>query len=111
MNGEGEGCAVGNDVGLKRGGCPTYYHQRDYLELVEWTVRAMAPGKRGAIPNTLPPILERLQFDAKQWLFLTQHFESHFKGLVGMAAVLKVMAKSLGFRRTPGLSACQAYLN
>ena len=87
------------------------FHQRDYLELVEWTGRAMAPGKRGAIPNTLPPILERLQFDAKQWLFLTQHFESHFKGLVGMAAVLKVMAKSLGFRRTPGLSACQAYLN
>lgn len=35
----------------------------DYLELVEWTGRAIREDKRGAIPEHIPPILERLQID------------------------------------------------
>ena len=100
-------------VGDLRNGAPKGipFHYSDYVQLVEWTGRAVVPGKRGAIPDDLPPILERLQFDAKQWLFMAQNFESHFKGLVGMTDVLRAMAHSLGYRRTPGLSACQTYLN
>ena len=87
------------------------FHYDDYLQLVEWTGRAMVAGKRGSIPDDLPPILQRLQFDAKQWLFLTQHFESRFKGLVGMAAMVKAAANRIGFKRTPGLAVCLANLN
>ena len=87
------------------------FHYGEYLQLVEWTGRAIVPGKRGSIPDELPPILERLQFDAKQWLFMTQHFESHFKGLVGVSSLVKSMAKTLGFQRTPGLSSCRAFLS
>ena len=52
----------------------------DYLELVDWTGRVIREDKRGAIDAELPPILERLGIEPKHWLFLTQHFESRFKG-------------------------------
>ena len=32
----------------------------DYLQLLDWTGRLLAKGKRGAIPLHLSPILERL---------------------------------------------------
>ncbi|GAB6040170.1 transposase [Endothiovibrio diazotrophicus] len=87
------------------------FHLTEYLELVEWTGRAMVPGKRGSIPESLPPILERLQFDGKGWLQAAQHFERRFKGWVGVADAVKATCKELGFRRTPGLAACHAYLS
>lgn len=70
-------------------------HLTDYLELVgssyapacaarciparRWTVRILREGKRGAIPSSLPPILERLDINPKHWLFLTTQFKSRFK--------------------------------
>jgi REP element-mobilizing transposase RayT len=55
----------------------------DYIELVEWTSKHMRSDKSGAIDENLPPILERLHFEADNWFYLTQHFESKLKGLVG----------------------------
>jgi len=81
----------------------------DYLELVDWTGRILRDDKRGAIDANLPPILERLQIEPKHWLFLTQHFESRFKGLVGTAYQLKQVCEKLGYERTPGLKSCQTY--
>ncbi len=81
----------------------------DYLELVDWTGRSLRDDKRGAIDNTLPPILERLNIESKHWLFLTQHFESRFKGLVGTAYQLKQVCEKLGYQRAPGLKNCQTY--
>ncbi|MBS0265471.1 MAG: hypothetical protein JSS02_26300 [Planctomycetes bacterium] len=37
----------------------------DYLQLLDWTGRQLAPGKKGRIPETVGPILERLQLDRK----------------------------------------------
>jgi hypothetical protein len=79
----------------------------DYLELVDWTGRAILANKRGYIPHDQPPVLERLQIDPKHWLYMTQHFESQFKGLVGAVYSLKAVCQTLGYRRTPNLSACQ----
>ncbi|CAH0991181.1 hypothetical protein SIN8267_01283 [Sinobacterium norvegicum] len=73
----------------------------DYLELVDWTGRIIREDKRGAIERQLPPILDRLQLDPKHWLYLSQHFESRFKRLVGTAYALKRGAEALGYRRTP----------
>lgn len=80
----------------------------DYLELVDWTGRHLRDDKRGAIAGTLPPILERLAIEPKQWLELSQHFESRFKGLVGAGHALKAACQQLGYRRTPGLGHCRA---
>jgi len=82
----------------------------DYLELVDWTGRIMRDDKRGAIAENLPPILERLQIDPRYWLYMAQHFESRFKGLVGSAYALKAACESLGYQRTPNLSACRELL-
>lgn len=84
------------------------FHFKDYLELVNWTGRFLRDDKRGAIPANLPPILERLDIDPKQWLFLTTQFESRFKSLVGCAYKLKMAAEKLGYQRTPGLGICKA---
>ncbi|WP_018950043.1 transposase [Thioalkalivibrio sp. ALMg11] len=40
----------------------------DYLELVDWTGRAIREDKRGAIPDHIPPILDRLQIDPAHFL-------------------------------------------
>jgi hypothetical protein len=82
----------------------------DYLELVDWTGRVMREDKRGRISSDLPPILDRIQIDPKHWLYLTSHFESRFKGLVGAAYTLKQACQNLGFQRSPGMSACQQLL-
>jgi hypothetical protein len=47
-----------------------------YLELVDWTGRAVLANKRGAIPADLPPILERLNISGKRWLSSATQFEA-----------------------------------
>jgi REP element-mobilizing transposase RayT len=81
------------------------FRLKDYLELVDWTGRAILENKQGYIPIHHPPVLERLQVDPKHWLYMTQHFESRFKGLVGASHALKAACRKLGFRRTPNLGA------
>lgn len=83
----------------------------DYLELVDWTGRILREDKRGSIPSDYPPILERLQIDPKHWLYMTQEFESRFKGLVGTAFKLKAACVKLGYKRTPNLNMCQRLLS
>jgi REP element-mobilizing transposase RayT len=82
----------------------------DYLELLDWTGRILREDKRGSIVGNLPPILERLQIEPRYWLFMAQHFESRFKGLVGSVYSIKATCESLGYRRTPNLSACHELL-
>lgn len=83
----------------------------DYLELVDWTGRIIREDKRGAIPDHLPPILERLDIDPKHWLYMTQHFESKFKGLVGSVFKLKQACQKLGYQRTTSLTSCKKLLS
>ena len=87
------------------------FRLNDYLELVDWTGRILREDKRGSIPTDFPPILERLQIDPKHWLYMTQEFESRFKGLVGTAFKLKAACVNLGYKRTPNLNMCQRLLS
>ncbi|MBT3022835.1 MAG: transposase [Candidatus Thiodiazotropha sp. (ex Lucina aurantia)] len=84
---------------------------KDYLELIDWTGRAIVESKRGYIPGNQPPILERLQIDPQHWLYMTQHFESRFKGIVGTSHKLKEACRRMGYQRTPNLSAAIHYLS
>ena len=43
------------------------FYLPDYLQLVDWSGRAIAPNKRGKVDDDLPPILERLGFDEASW--------------------------------------------
>jgi hypothetical protein len=87
------------------------FRLKDYLELVDWTGRAMLANKRGRIPDRQAPILERLQMVPRHWLYMTQHFESSFKGLVGTSYELKAACRKLGYQRTPNLGAVRHLLS
>jgi len=79
----------------------------DYLELVDWGGRILREDKRGAIPSHIPPILQRLEMDARHWLYLTKHFESPFKNLVGTALNVRKACAELGKRWTHGIRQCE----
>ena len=81
----------------------------DYLELVDWTGRIIREDKRGHIASGLPPILQRLNMASNNWLYLSQHFESPFKGLVGSVFKLREACKKLKYQRTPGITSCASY--
>ncbi len=68
----------------------------DYLELVDWTGRAIGEDKRGHIANELPPILARLNIDPGQWLDRMQIDGDRFGRAVGRLEALRAYAAKLG---------------
>jgi len=81
----------------------------DYLHLVEETGRTLRDDKRGYIHQNTPAILQRLNMDSKHWLYLTQHFESKLKGMVGSVHKLKQACEKLGYKRMPGFRSCAEF--
>jgi REP element-mobilizing transposase RayT len=65
------------------------FHMEDYFVLVDWTGRQLCQGKQGKIPDNVVAILDRLQIKPNHWLLMSKHFESKFKGLVGMVDSIK----------------------
>ena len=61
---------------------------------MDWTGRVIREDKRGAIPQSALPILERLQLTEKEWLLHTQHFESRFKRAAGTWKQLQQLANT-----------------
>ena len=76
----------------------------DYLELVDWTGKAIREDKRGYIAESAPPILQRLDISPTHWLELTTSFESRFKGIVGSVETVKRLCSHFGLKRTPNRS-------
>ena len=76
----------------------------DYLELVDWTGRIIREDKKGHIANNIPPILERLNIDAKYWQYLTTQFESQFRNIVGTAHNIRQVCKQLGQQWAQGIT-------
>ena len=72
------------------------FQLNDYLELVDWSGRILCENKKGAIADKLPGILQRLDMDAKQFIYLTRNFEQPFKGLVGAAHHVRKACESIG---------------
>jgi hypothetical protein len=84
------------------------FHFADYLELVDWTGRVIRADKRGHIPAQLPPILQRLNIDAKQWLTASEHFERDFYYAIGPVSKLNEFCKKLDKYWLHGKTACNA---
>jgi hypothetical protein len=64
------------DTGEEQQGIPFAF--KDYLQLMDYTGKLIRDDKRGFISGHLPPILERIQFDPKQWIESSTQFEQHF---------------------------------
>ena len=52
----------------------------EYLNLVDWTGRAIREDKRGFIPQSLPRILNRLKIEDEDWLLNSTLFEQNYNG-------------------------------
>jgi hypothetical protein len=79
----------------------------DYLRILDWTGRQVRRDKRGAIPNELAPILERLGMSAEFWLDTVTNFGRWFHRAAGRESLLTDEAARAGKRWLQGVSHCQ----
>jgi len=79
------------------------FEYAEYLALVDWSGRAILNDKRGAIPDTIPPILVRLGFEHKDWLGHIRYFEHQFPTVAGNIERLKQLAEQTSRRWIKGM--------
>jgi len=85
------------------------YEMKDYLELVDWSGRAIIEGKRGSIPGNLPPILERLKIDPGNYIrFINRTQKSQFHGFIGTRKSMRSLAQDFGRSFLKGQAAAAA---
>ena len=82
------------------------FHLLDYLELVDWTGRAIRDDKRGAIPSHLASILERLSLNQDNWLTTVKYFGHRFPKVMGTLDNIKDYAAKVGQAWVRGQSCC-----
>ena len=69
------------------------YSTSDYLELVDWSGRAIVEDKKGFIPDHLPPILQRLKLDPAQYLAYVKNPRFGFAYALGAVDKIKAYAE------------------
>jgi REP element-mobilizing transposase RayT len=74
-----------------------------YLELVDWTGRAIVAGKCGFIDGKVPPIMKRLHVDAEAWTLAMRPRANVFGRAMGKLDHLRLHAKTLGQSWVRGL--------
>lgn len=62
------------------------FNLHDYLQLVDYTGRALRLGKVGVISDQLPPILQRLNLSQQGWLARASQFEARYTTLFSRRA-------------------------
>lgn len=75
----------------------------DYLQLLDWTGRALAPGKRGRIGSDAPAIVTRMDCEARRWTTRVDSFGNGWARAAGSAQDLIALAERLGQRWLKGL--------
>lgn len=68
----------------------------DYLQLVDWTSRAIRDDKRCAIPQGLATILKRLNIDLEDWTERVSHFGRHCRTAIGSYTKCQVYSEAIG---------------
>ncbi len=76
----------------------------EYLNLLDWTGRQLRADKRGAIPQELAPILDRLHIGGEEgWLQLMGRFSRLFRRAAGRPQSLQREREQRGCRVMQGL--------
>ena len=79
---------------------------KDYLELVDWSGRAIHPNKRGKIGDQQPKIMQRLQIEPSALLrYLSR--EDRFHHVIGSKTSIREAAIKLGKRFLQGIAAAE----
>jgi len=71
-------------------GIPFYLN--DYLELLDWSGRAIRADQTGSIPMKLLPILKRLQIEPDNWINQVNHFGKRWYRVAGSVNKIKILA-------------------
>jgi REP element-mobilizing transposase RayT len=79
----------------------------DYLELVDWTGRAVHLKKRGAIPAHQPKILDRIGMDAEQFINYAHRFLKEFGSAIGKPQKLAELCAQRHTRYVRGVQAAR----
>jgi hypothetical protein len=74
-----------------------------YLDLVDWTGRALHPDKHGAIAEDMPPIITRLGLRRRQWCIQVPATESHYWRAIGQLEAMLESAKRTGRKWLRGI--------
>ncbi|MET0052025.1 MAG: hypothetical protein ABW095_13225 [Candidatus Thiodiazotropha sp.] len=90
---------VGSNDAKATSGIP--FSLEDYLELVDWTGRSIRDDKKGAIPQSLMPIMQRLGVDPQSWLVSINQYNQHYFSVLG------VLDKVREFARVQGKAWCR----
>ena len=69
------------------------YSTIDYMELVDWSGRAIVEGKTGFIPDHFPQILHRLKLNPEQYLTYVKKPKFGFANALGALDKLKAYAE------------------
>ena len=89
-----------------------HYELKDYLELVDWSGRAVVEGKRGSIPENLPPILQRLKIDPAAYVkFINRSEKSRFGNFIGPIEAMRNLAERFGKSFLKGQTAAAQLFN
>lgn len=80
---------------------------RKYIMLLDWTGRELRRNKRGAIPENLAPILDRLGVNRSNWVSTVRDFGRMFKQAAGRASSLARAAPRYSRRWFQGKAAAQ----
>lgn len=69
---------------------------KDYLTLLDWTGRQGRLDKRGKVPASLAPILQRIGIESSMWCDLVWNFKKYFGKSAGRPASLQSEAERSG---------------
>ena len=83
----------------------------DYLILVDWSGRTVAPNKSGSIDAELPTILQRLHIDPEAWQVAMRPSGNVFGRAIGQLDHLRLHAKALGQAWVRGLRRAERLYN
>ena len=75
----------------------------EYLDLLDWTGRQLRQDKRGAIPQDLAPILERLHIGEEGWMQLMGQFSRLFRRAAGRPQSMPREREQRGCRQIQGI--------
>ena len=75
----------------------------DYLQILDWTGRALAPGKRGRIAPDAPALLCVIDRDAGRWARRVGGFGNGWVRVAGSAQDLMALAERIGQRWLKGI--------
>ena len=87
------------------------FFQGDYLELLDWTGRAIREDKAGHIDATQLPILQRLGLEGRAWLELSRAFENLFHSLAGRPYRVEAAVEAREQRWVQGIGNCRRYFS